>query len=397
MNRQTLPEPDADSLELSRELLERIVVAIDQRGGWLEFESFMQMALYEPGLGYYRNESRKFGVGGDFTTAPELGSWLAEALAAFLAPELETYPGSGLLEPGAGSGALAGDLLAALAQRGHAAVPYSILETSAVLRERQQQRIQSLSAESSAAESPVAESPAAPVQWLDGLPESPQPAFVIANEVADALPVVRFEKRGGRTLPLGVVRAGNGLALAAGPEDETLSTDVAALESELGATFADGYRSEICRLLGPWLEGMLGSVAAGGMLLIDYGLPRRDYYRPERSDGTLICHYRQRAHSDPLLWPGLQDLTAWVDFSSVAAAARRAGFTVSGFTTQGQFLLNSIAADPLLAAREPTAEAASALKTLVLPGEMGERFKLIWLTRDPNARPLPGRDYRSWL
>ena len=150
-------------------------------------------------------------------------------------------------------------------------------------------------------------------------------------------------------------------------------------------------------MLGPWLAGLLDTIAAGGLLLIDYGLSRRDYYRAERSDGTLICHYRQRAHADPLLWPGLQDLSAWVDFSAVAEAARASGFAVTGFTTQSQFLLGAIAADPALAARRPTPREASALKTLILPGEMGERFKLIWLSRGFDAPPLPGRDFRNWL
>jgi SAM-dependent MidA family methyltransferase len=133
------------------------------------------------------------------------------------------------------------------------------------------------------------------------------------------------------------------------------------------------------------------------LLLIDYGLPRRDYYRAERTDGTLICHYRQRAHADSLLWPGLQDLSAWVDFSRVADAAGAAGFDVSGYTTQAHFLLESIAADPVLGTRLPAPDQASALKTLVLPGEMGERFKLIWLTRGLQDSTLPGRDFRNWL
>jgi SAM-dependent MidA family methyltransferase len=149
-------------------------------------------------------------------------------------------------------------------------------------------------------------------------------------------------------------------------------------------------------LLRPWLAGVLGSVSRGGMLLIDYGMSRRDYYRPERGDGTLMCHFRQRAHTDPLRWPGLQDLTAWVDFSAVADIAAEAGFAVSGFTTQGHFLLESLAADPDVAGQMSAAE-ASQLKTLVLPGEMGERFKLMWLTRNIAARSLPGRDFRNWL
>jgi len=219
----------------------------------------------------------------------------------------------------------------------------------------------------------------------------------VANEVADAIPVARFIKMGGAVLPLGVAWQRGGPAIVPGAADPGLSEAVSRVESGLSEPLPDGYRSEIRLLLGPWLAGLLGAIAAGGLLLIDYGLVRRDYYRPERSDGTLICHYRQRAHANPLLWPGLQDLSAWVDFSAVAAAARESGFAVTGFTTQSQFLLGAIAADRVLASRSPSPREASALKTLILPGEMGERFKLIWLTRGFAAPALPGRDFRNWL
>jgi SAM-dependent MidA family methyltransferase len=159
----------------------------------------------------------------------------------------------------------------------------------------------------------------------------------------------------------------------------------------------DGYRSEVCLQLEPWLDGVLGPIEAGGLLLIDYGLSRREYYRAERRDGTLICHYRQRVHGDALLWPGLQDISAWVDFSAAAAAGRAAGCTLAGFTTQAQFLIESIARDPVLRSRQPTPREASSLQTLILPGEMGERFKLLWLTRGLDESRLPGRDFRGWL
>jgi SAM-dependent MidA family methyltransferase len=187
------------------------------------------------------------------------------------------------------------------------------------------------------------------------------------------------------------------LSIAPGPIDARLRDVVLAIEAQAGARLPDGYRSEVCLLLQPWLASLGERIEQGGLLLIDYGLPRRDYYRPERADGTLICHYRQRAHTDALLWPGLQDLTAWVDFSAVAAAAEAAGLAVSGYTTQAQFLLTSIAADPVLATRDNSPEQASTLKTLVLPGEMGERFKLMWLTRGLDDAGLPGRDFRTWL
>jgi SAM-dependent MidA family methyltransferase len=379
---EPLPLPEAEALAISEALIERIKAAIDAGGGWLSFEQYMQMALYEPGLGYYSAGAVKLGAGGDFTTAPELGDWLAGALAAFISAQFGELEAPRLLELGAGTGALAQQLLARLAERGHDGIEYSILEISGDLRERQQARLANSSYS---------------VKWLERLPEAPFDGIVLANEVADAIPVVRFVKAGGTVLPLGVAHSSDGLIIAAGAPDAALSETVSVLEAELGAPLPDGYRSEICRQLEPWLAAVLNSIAAGGMLLIDYGLPRRDYYRPERMDGTLICHYRQRAHGDPLLWPGLQDLSAWVDFSSVAAAARAAGFSLAGFTTQAQFLLESIAADPALAARQPTAAQASALQTLVLPGEMGERFKLMWLARGESVGALPGRDFRSWL
>lgn len=380
MTASPLPVPDAAALAVSETLLERIRKAIDDAGGWLGFERFMQMALHEPGLGYYSAGSAKLGAEGDFTTAPELSDWLSASLASFIGRAMADLGSRRLVEIGAGTGKLARQLIEQLALRGYEDVDYSILETSADLRERQKAELDGLT-----------------VRWLDDLPAAGRRCIVVANEVADAIPVARFVKAGGVALPLGVTRERGGLAIAPGPFDSGLSEAVSRLESELPAPLPDGYRSELSLVLGPWLEGALGAIAAGGLLVIDYGLPRRDYYRPERSDGTLICHYRQRAHSNPLLWPGLQDLSAWVDFSAVAAAARQSGFSITGFTTQSQFLLQVIAADPMLASRRPTPREASALKTLILPGEMGERFKLMWLTRGFAAPALPGRDFRNWL
>jgi len=372
------PAPDPAALAVSDALVERIHSDIDAAGGWISFERYMQFALYEPGLGYYSAGSARLGPSGDFTTAPEQGSWLARALAPVVGETLMQLGSPSLLEIGAGSGKLASDLMAELDRSGLGNVDYSILETSADLRDRQVSRLGS-----------------SRVRWLDGLPEDFR-GIVLANEVADALPVVRFVRLDGEIRPLGVARSDAGLAITPGPADPAVTDAVTRLESSLGRALPEGYRSELCLLLRPWLAGVLGSVSKGGTLLIDYGMPRRDYYRPERADGTLMCHFRHRAHPDPLLWPGLQDLTAWVDFSAVADVAVEAGFAVSGFTTQGQFLLESLAGDPDAAARMSAAE-ASQLKTLVLPGEMGERFKLIWLTKGIDAHPLPGRDFRNWL
>lgn len=379
---ESFPVPDAEAVAVSEALVQKIRAAIDAGGGWLSFERYMQMALYEPGLGYYSAGAAKLGAGGDFTTGPELSDWLAAALAPFIAAALGDLGARHLVELGAGSGRLARQLLEQLVARGVDDVDYSILETSADLRARQAAHL---------------EGSGVGARWLDTLPEPGFRGIVVANEVADAIPVARFVKTGDGPLPLGVGWQSGALTIAPGEPEPLLSEAVARIESELGEALPDGYRSEVCLGLAPWLTGLLESIAAGGMLLIDYGMSRREYYRPERSDGTLMCHYRQRAHPNPLLWPGLQDISAWVDFSAVAAAARAAGFGVAGFTTQAQFLLQSIATDARLAARRPTPREGSALQTLILPGEMGERFKLIWLASAEVMRPLPGRDFRNWL
>ena len=355
---------------------------IDAGGGWLSFERYMQLALYEPGLGYYSAGAVKLGAGGDFTTAPELGDWLAAALAPFIGNALTDIESRQILELGAGTGKLAGQLLEHLSARGHADIDYAILETSADLRERQMAHLASAGSA---------------VRWLDQLPEPGFRGIVLANELIDAIPVARFVKTGETVLPLGVSTAGDQLVIAPGPADPTLSEAVSRLEADLDRPLADGYRSEVRLLLRPWLTEVLGAITTGGLILIDYGMSRRDYFRPERSDGTLMCHFRQRAHADPLLWPGLQDLTAWVDFSEVATVARESGFELRGFTTQAQFLLESIALDPTLSTRQLSPQDASAMQTLVLPGEMGERFKLIWLTSEAIGAALPGRDFRNWL
>ena len=222
---------------------------------------------------------------------------------------------------------------------------------------------------------------------------------VVANEVLDALPVTRFAKRGARVVPRGVVEHGDGFAWADGPERGDLSAAVDAVERALGAPLTDGFESEIALQLSAWLASVAAVIDRGCMLLVDYGLVRREYYHPQRSSGTLICHYRHRAHDDPFIYPGLQDVSAWVDFSACADAARAAGLDVAGFTTQAQFLLATLAAEPPTAGTDVAAlRERSALKTLLLPGEMGERFKVLLLRKGAaSSGALPGRDQRGWL
>jgi SAM-dependent MidA family methyltransferase len=389
-----LPSPSPDALAVSAELTRVIRDEIRAAGGWLDFARYMQLALYAPGLGYYSAGSTKLGPSGDFVTAPELSGVLGRALARTLRAELaETaeavdYAEIGspvILELGAGSGALAAQILDALADLNPR---YLILEPSADLREKQERALARF---------------AGRVSWLDRLPERPNVHAVVANEVLDALPVSRFAKRGARVVPRGVIERGDGFAWADGPEHAVLAAAVEALEQALGGSLPDGYESEVVLQLPVWIAGVAGTLANGGcMLLVDYGLVRREYYHPQRSGGTLICHYRHRAHADPFLLPGLQDLSAWVDFSACADAARAAGLEVGGFTTQAQFLLTTLATEPPRADTDAAAvRERSALKTLLLPGEMGERFKVLLLRKgaasDPPTAALPGRDLRGWL
>ena len=342
----------------------------------------MQRALYEPGLGYYSGGSVKLGAGGDFTTAAELGSLFPRALARCLQPVLSACAAPTVLELGAGSGRLTAGLIDALLALGLERFRYLILEPSAELRERQQALL--------ATHAPR-------VSWLEWLPPEPIEGVILGNEVADALPVVRFRKRGGRARPLGVGIDGERFVWREGDEDAALSAAVGALEQKLERPLPEGFESEISLLLKPWIASLADALAAGGLLLADYGLARRDYYLAERNAGTLVCHYRHRVLDDPFLWPGLQDITAWVDFSACADAGRAAGLALSAYTTQGQFLLDTLAHDAGLADQPLAPDEAAALKTLVLPGEMGEKFKLIWLTRGDAGHGLPGRDFRSWL
>jgi SAM-dependent MidA family methyltransferase len=378
-----LPSPGPDALRVSNVLAAEIRAEIERSGGWIDFERYMQLALYAPALGYYSGGSTKLGASGDFVTAPEISGALGRALARTLELELDALAAPAILELGAGSGALAGQILDALAARGDTRAVYRILEPSAELRERQRRSLQRFGER---------------VAWLERLPSAPFEGAIVANEVADALPVVCFVKRAGRARPLGVELRNGAFAWAEGGDDPDLAAAVESIEGELDAPLTEGYRSEICRLLPPWIGSLAASLGRGAVLLIDYGLTRREYYHPQRHTGTLICHYRHRAHDDPFVLPGLQDISAWVDFSACAAAASAAGLTVAGFTTQAQFLLAQLVAEPPPAAVDAAAlRELAALKTLLLPGEMGERFKVLLLRKDGASGPLPGRDMRGRL
>jgi SAM-dependent MidA family methyltransferase len=367
----------------ARRVMERLQAAIRAAGGWLPFDEYMALALYAPGLGYYSAGSRKLGAGGDFTTAPEISPLFGRCLARHCAQVLETLGGGDVLEVGAGSGRLAFDVLRALHDAGSLPARYRILEISADLRERQRALLATLPAEA-----------ASRVQWLDAPPGEHWQGALLANEVLDALPVESFEWQAGAPLERGVVLDDTGaLAWKSRQAAPALRSEIIRLHEELALDMAsaspwpDGYTSELCTRVGPWIAELTHLLASGVALFIDYGLPRREYYHPERAAGTLRCHYRQRAHDDPFAHPGMEDITAWVDFTRVAEAADSAGLEVLGFGTQAAVLLGLGIEGEIMSAPDETTRIrrASEARQLLMPNEMGERFKAIALGRDFSA------------
>lgn len=389
-----LPELTADEAAHSAELVAQVRAAIARAGGWIDFEQFMQLALYAPGLGYYSAGARKFGAAGDFITAPEVAPVFSRCLAVQCAEVLRHLgtTEARILELGAGSGVMAADLLAELERQDALPAEYLILDLSADLRERQRATLEQ----------------AVPhllgrVRWLDGLPDDPFDGLIIANEVLDALSVQRFTIRHGDVNALGVSDEFGQLVLAEARAGQRLVAAVRQIERDTGAQLPDGYESEVCVGLAQWLAAIGACLARGVMLFVDYGLPRREYYSPERMTGTLLCHFRHRFHEDALTRVGLQDITAWVDFTAVAAAAEPAGFEVAGYTTQAHFLIGAGLGE--FVANVEGLDLVQRLNlsrqamVLTLPGEMGERFKVIALTRAYEG-PLRGfatRDLRHTL
>ncbi|MGH8194462.1 MAG: class I SAM-dependent methyltransferase [Woeseiaceae bacterium] len=353
--------------------------AIEDAGGSISFAEFMQWVLYAPGLGYYNAGAAKFGAGGDFVTAPEVSPLFGRVLARQCASVLQQFPVPQVLELGAGSGALAVQMLRALSDFGLEPARYAILEVSPDLKERQERLIRG--------ELPALRTR---VEWSAELPEHFD-GVVVANEVADALPVERFQKDGNRVLQMRVTTERNRFAWCREKAPEFLEAAVRRIEETLGAALPDGYTSEVSTALPHWIHDIAARVGTGFVFLFDYGLPRREYYAPDRDDGWLRCHFRQCAHNNPLVYPGIQDLTAWVDFTAVAEAASAAGMNVAGFVTQAQFLMSGGLQEELVdMAKLPTVaqlELSRQVKLLTLPGEMGEHFKCLGLCRGQLAIP----------
>jgi SAM-dependent MidA family methyltransferase len=370
-----LPALSAEERAHSDRLAAHIRAAIAASGGWLSFERFMELALYAPGLGYYSAGSAKLGAGGDFVTAPEVSDLFGRCLARQCAAVLRLTGGQ-ILELGAGTGRMAAALLTELAAHGVLPERYAILEVSADLVARQRAHLARLPRE-------LRER----VVWLERLPPQPLAGVMLANEVADALPCRRFVRQPAGVGELGVValEARGEILFREEPRAApgALARACTDIESSLEAPLPPGYTSEVCLRLAPWIA-TLGECLGRGLLLIsDYGLPRRHYYHRQRAAGTLRCHFRQRAHDDPYVNLGLQDITAWVDFTRVAEAALSVGLDVAGFATQAACLaalgleaMVAGAADEVQRAR-----LAGEARRLILPEEMGEAFKMMALTR----------------
>jgi SAM-dependent MidA family methyltransferase len=389
----TLPALSAEELAHSQRVAAHIREFMAARGGVIGFDAWMRLALYAPGLGYYSAGAAKLGAEGDFVTAPEVSSLFSRCLARQTAEILQSTGGD-VLELGAGSGRMAADLLVELAAIDALPARYRILEVSADLAQRQRTRIAQLPAQL-----------ACRVEWLDRWPSDAMRGVVLANEVLDAMPVERFRLRGEagaqRVRALGVALDGEAFQWRETDATPELDQAVEDILTSIRDPLPDGYVSELCLSFQPWMASLAAQLDHGVALLIDYGLPRAQLYHPERTDGTLRCHFRHRAHDDPFINVGLQDITAWVDFTRVAEAADAAGLEVLGFTTQAAFLIGAGMGSLLTTEMELAGEdvrrqtqLAGEARRLMLPGEMGEVFKVIALGRGYDA-PLSGFSSRT--
>ncbi len=363
-----LPAPSPDALAYSDALKRRIIDEIEAGDGWIGFDRFMELARYAPGMGYYSGGAQKFGAAGDFVTAPEISSAFSQTLAT-QAVQIMALSAPQIIEVGAGSGRLAADLLLELERRNALPERYSILDLSGELRERQRATI-----------AQRAPQQLDRVVWLDRLPERFD-GLVLANELLDAMPVHLVHWEDSAILERGVSITKGEFAWA----DRPATGRVLEKAREIAEEFAlpPGYLSELCLAAADWTASWGRILGTGALLLIDYGFPRHEYYHPQRDTGTLMCHYRHHAHGEPFLLPGLQDITAHVDFTAIVEAGFNAGLELLGYTTQAAFLINCGLTEVL--ARIPAEDVlrylplAQAAQKLISPAEMGDLFKVIAL------------------
>ena len=380
-----LPVPDIGAVDHSQKVCERLKQEIKNQDGMISFKRFMEIAMYEPGLGYYSTGAFKFGKHGDFVTAPELSTVYSYCIAKQCQQILKDLEKGRILELGPGTGRMACDILLALEKYESLPDKYFLLEPSADLRVRQQEYIKQ--------QIPHLEKI---INWLDEIPDSAFEGIILANEVLDAMPVCRFVYSNNKIKELNVGIENNRFVWLESPFDnETFQIVNRELEPFLD-TWPQGYTSEINTDIQSFINSFSDFIKQGAIIIADYGYPRQDYYHPQRINGTLLCHYRHRVHNDPFFYPGLQDITSSVNFTRLAEAAVNAGLDVHGYTTQAHFLI-SCGLEEVIKQLEDgnlldNARLSSQIRQLTMPGEMGERFKFIALSKNMNV-PLLGFEF----
>lgn len=381
-----LPQPDQHARELSQKLSDEIFRVIANAGGQIGFDEYMELALYMPGLGYYSAGAEKIGEAGDFITAPGVSALFSRCLARQVAEVTDQLSDKHILELGPGTGALAVAMMLELEHLGSLPDHYFMLETSADLRDRQQHRISQ--------EVPHLYER---FSWLDTLSDVSINGVIIGNEILDALPICCIQYEKGEFMELAVSTDKNRFSWCQRP----LAVEKQALcdrrFAEAGTKPVERYRTEINFKLNAWINTISTALSQGLILLIDYGYPRQEYFHPQRTQGTLLCHYRHHVHTDPFLYPGLQDITASVDFTAVAEAAHDAGLEVQGYTTQAHFLINCGIAGLVEQMQSGSSieqlEMAKQARLLTMPGEMGERFKVIALGKNLDSPQMGFRQF----
>ena len=379
MKQSSLPLPDFAAIAHSRKLSACLKKLIDECEGSISFDKYMNLVLYQPELGYYNSATQKFGLTGDFVTAPEISSLFSKCIAAQCSQILGDFEESAILEIGAGNGTMARDLLLDLEKYRSLPEKYYILEISPYLKLKQKKLLRE----------------ALPqfidnIEWLSTLSNLKFKGLVLANEVIDALPVKRFKKESSSFKEMKVGYSKDNFYWLDVVADPFLTEHLKDLESKLPAPFPSNYYSEINVQLKEWLNIIQSTIDEGVILFIDYGYSVLDYYHPSRFDGNLLCHYRHHVHNDPFFYPGLQDITTSVNFSAVAEYAEDIGLNVSGYTNQVYFLfgcgLDDLVVKMNLQDISSQTKLSQELRKLTMPDEMGERFKVIGLTKKYNKK-----------
>jgi SAM-dependent MidA family methyltransferase len=389
MRKIDFEKPDQEALNHSMLVQEHLKNKVNDHQGWLSFYDFMNFVLYKPTLGYYSTGTHKIGLGGDFTTAPEVSKLFGVAIANQLLPAIRKYKKPSILEIGAGSGKLAFDIINHLNNRNVELDYYYILEISGDLKERQKRTLSQLPKENQVK-----------IRWLDKVPEEGIEGAVIANEVIDALPFERFKIIDNDILQIGITFKGSQLMEKERAASPVLKEAITNIENDIGRSFDSGSVSEIRIDFEDWFKSINKGLKSGIALFIDYGYARKDYYSSEIDNGNMICHFQNKAHLDPYIYPGLQDISASVDFSLLADSAFNLGYQVELYCHQADFLMS---ADILESINSETDDEErirmnQQIKQLFLPNIMGESFKCMLLSKECNIEHLEAvKDLRHML